>query len=229
MCANVFLAGFGAVWEVQAEPFHTTATGTTFGLLLYSPTASQNFRDVQDTPCRFPEAAGSGIVCAAQADPSQTNVELTPTASQKLAEEHDTEFTVAVAADDGTVCVCHELPFHCSAIVTPEFPPLTPVHATQNVGEVHETVLNCWKSKSLGSGFTADCRLQEVPFQLAANESLTPVSSSRYPPTASQKRAEVHDTPNSCQPSASTGTGNDSDVHCCPFQESAMPDWLNPD
>jgi hypothetical protein len=142
---------------------------------------------------------------------------------------HDTEFTVASESDDGKVCSCHELPFHCSAIVSPEFPELPLAHATQNVAEEQETALNCSNWKLSGSGFTAVCRLQEVPFQLAANASLTPVSSLSYPPTASQKRAEVHDTPNSCQPKESTGAGNDCDVHCCPFHVSAMPAWLKPD
>lgn len=174
--------------------------------------------------------AGFGVACAVHAEPFHTAATPTtlpllysPTPSQNFAEAHDTEFT---AAFDGTVCNCHELPFHCSASVTPGFPALPLAHASQNVDEVHETVLNCSKLKS--PAFGVDCRLQEVPFHVAASVILTPTVPSKYDPTASQKLADVHDTPVSSAPKELVGTGNGCHVHCSPSHVSAMAGRLNP-
>lgn len=140
----------------------------------------------------------------------------------------DTEFTVALV--DGTACICHEVPSHCSASVSPGLPALPLAHASQNVGEEHETALNCSNWKSLGSGFCVACRLQVAPFHTAASVTFSKALSLKYPPTASQKRGDVHDTPVSCKPEESSdGTGNDCGVHCCPSHVWTMPAGKEPD
>jgi hypothetical protein len=133
-----------------------------------------------------------------------------PTARQLVADGQDTPLRVVEVAPLRLAIgwVVQVLPFHRSAKGDPR--PPTAVHAD---AELHDTAA----SGPPGAGGIRD---HELPFHLSANGRILPVEVTSVP-TATQARAEVHDTPRSRLSVAPAGFGVDWITHAEPFQCSA--------
>jgi hypothetical protein len=118
-----------------------------------------------------------------------------PTAAQAFAETHDTASNEVVDAPVGlgVAWIAQWRPFHRSANVTWVAPPAACPTATQLLADVHDTAPNALFGAP--DGFGVGVMRHVRPFQTSANvpPKVTP-GSVEYAPTATQYRADGHDT-----------------------------------
>lgn len=202
------------LWMVQLLPFHFSARAGKLLPVRDSPTASQEFAAVQETPLSSLMTAPptSWVPVMVQLLPFHSSASVcmlppltaaSPTASHRDAETHETSLSwlEVTPAGLGVAWTLQELPFHSSASVCVVPPLSNRPTASQDDDDVHQMPGSC---PPPGSGMLTI--VQVLPLRLSARRLLLTV------PTAMQVAVPVQDTADSPQVGfVPDGTG----VFCC--------------
>ena len=212
------------VWSAQWLPFQRSASPV--------PVAVQAFAAVQETASSSPtdEPPRLGVVWIFQVLPFHTSASVAklgpvlelPTASHTDPAGQETPLSWLLSAPLAfwVVWIFQVLPFHTSARVRVAPLPLVNWPTASHEDADRQAIALSWLSAAPG-GLGVDWVLHVLPFHTSARTSVTPPLLDE--PTASQKEADVHETPGSCPP---PGSGMLTTVQVPPLRVSARR-WLS--